>query len=125
MDKLNKVFETEKIKKCPTFTAKIYVGFQEGYSGNIPNFSIDICRKICQDYCNGVGLAVTIKPLEFIYTDGNEPGVEIGLINYPRYPKTESEIKIDAIKLTRLLKDTFKQKRVSIVCSDETYMLGK
>lgn len=114
----------EKITTCDTFIVKIYVGFQEGYSGKISKFGIDICKKICQDFCNEHGLGLTIKPLEFIYTDGNEPGVEIGLINYPRFPKQKSEIKNTAIKLGKILKNEFQQKRVSIVCSDETYMIG-
>lgn len=41
---------------------------------------------ICQDYCNKVGLCVTIEPTNYVFTGGQEMGVRVGLINYPRFP---------------------------------------
>lgn len=43
----------------------------------------------CQQYCNVVGLCVTVTETNYIYSGGSEKGYIIGLINYPRFPKEE------------------------------------
>lgn len=50
---------------------------------------------ICQRYCDAQGLCVTVEPCVYVYTGGQEDGVRVGLINYPRFPKTPDEL--DAI----------------------------
>lgn len=114
--------ETTKIK---TFQATIYCGFRPGY-GELLKYEEDYmedAKNICRDYCNDIGLGLTIKPIEFIYKEGEEPGVEVGLINYPRFPKSEIDIKKLTILLATKLKEHFQQIRVSIVFTDETIML--
>lgn len=78
-----------------TFTATIYVGLLEKYdefgnefTGGILH-TIDQVEEVCQGYCNGAGLCVTVTPTKFIYTKRWEPGCIVGLINYPRFPSTE------------------------------------
>lgn len=71
-------------------------------------------RRICQDYCDKNGLCVTVLPVDYIYTNGNEPGVRIGLINYPRFPKTPKEIEEIAFKVAMSLKNGLGQESFSI-----------
>tara|TARA_Y100000389_G_C17434286_1_gene504532 strand:+ start:693 stop:1037 length:345 start_codon:yes stop_codon:yes gene_type:complete len=111
------------INDIETFTALIYVGLKPGYDGEALESSI--AENIIQEYCDTNGLCVTIEPLKFIYTNGREPGLRIGLINYPRFPKTKSYIKDEALKLAALLKEKYKQERVSVVCKDRTYTIGE
>lgn len=106
---------------CETFVANIYVGLRHGYSGTLT--PVDDVRTWVQDFCNEVKLGVTMTNTEFIYVDGNEPGVIIGLINYPRFPKPIFEIKNTALTLAENLMKLCHQERISIVFSDETIML--
>lgn len=106
-----------------TFTAQISVGFKNIDTGD--EQSIGVARVICQDYCNKVGLCVTLTQTEFIYTDGNERGCLVGLINYPRFPSTPERILSHALELAKLLLEAYKQYRVSIICTDKTYTIGQ
>lgn len=69
----------EKIE--PTFWAKIYLAGDH-----------EIIKQVCRQYCFEVGLCVTVTPTTFIYTGGEEYGIEIGLINYPRFPDSDKNI---------------------------------
>jgi hypothetical protein len=109
------------MRTVDTFIATIYVGAKEGYQGIIHTYNE--AKKLCEDYCDDNGLCITLTNTEFIYTDSNEIGFIIGLINYPRFPFTPEQLTIKAIAIAKLFKKEFKQFRVSIVCSDKTYML--
>jgi hypothetical protein len=52
-----------------TFIATINVGLKEGYDGKI--HGINEVKSLCQQYCDEVG-AVTVSPLTFVHTKGNE-----------------------------------------------------
>lgn len=106
-----------------TFLADIWIGTIEGYDG--PSHSIDEIETICQDYVNDVGLCVTVTPTSFVYTNGRENGARVGLINYPRFPSTPEAIKFHAFELAARLKHQLKQIRCTVVCSDETVMIGE
>ena len=109
------------IKEVKTYTATISVGFREQYTNQLHH--IEEVKTICRDYCNNVGLCVTITSTCFIYKDGSENGCFIGLINYPRFLASEEDILDKAICLAKILKDEFNQLRVSVICSDKTYMI--
>ena len=109
------------IKEVETYTVNIYVGMREGYSDKITD--IKLAEQICQEYCDEIGYCITVTPTKFIYKVGFEPGCIIGLINYPRFPEEKERIKHHAFSLAKLLKKEYKQNRVSIVCSDKTYMI--
>lgn len=111
----------ERAKCLSTYTATIYIGFKERDSGIL--HTLDEARAICQTYVDSVGLCVTIMSTEFIYTNGQEAGCIIGLINYPRFPSEPGDIRQQAISLGSKFLDEFNQYRISIVCSDETIML--
>ena len=107
--------------EIPTFTADIWVGRRVGYTNKIHPMSI--AYKIIHEYCNQIGLCVSITETNFIYTardagnttDGEEPGFKVGLINYPLFPQTEGKIKEIAQNLAILLKEAYEQKKVTIV----------
>lgn len=109
------------MKQVDTFVAKIYVGFLEMDSGVM--HSLDEAQVVCQEYVDRVGLCVTLDPTQFIYTGGGEPGCVVGLINYPRFASDPDSILWRAIELGRKLMVTFRQYRVSVVTTTDTYML--
>lgn len=79
-------------KRCQTFWARIYM------SG-----PIEVAKQVLREECLREGLCVTIEPTEFIYTGGEERGYVVGLINYPRFPKTPDEIEARARGLMQML----------------------
>jgi hypothetical protein len=81
-------------------------------------------KQICKEFAEGVGLCVSFTETEFIYDTGKEPGFIVGLINYPRHPHIPEIIQENAIVLAGMLKDAYQQERVTIVCTDTTFMLG-
>jgi hypothetical protein len=110
------------MKTVDTFTAIIYLGLKEGNGYYVG--AVEDVESVCQQYCDEVGLCVSVTPTKFIYTNGREHGVSVGLINYPRFPATKEEILTKALDLAKTLKLEFQQWRVSIVTPDKTYMLG-
>lgn len=104
-----------------TFTATIYIGLKERCDSSI--HSVDEVRSVLQSYVDKVGLCVTLTPTEFIYSNGNELGVIIGLINYPRFPQDNYVTAAQAIEIARKLMLAMGQTRVSVVFPDRTVML--
>jgi hypothetical protein len=113
-------------KYCETFSVDIFVG-SEQWSKNIAveEFSLYYERvtKICQEFCDEVGLCVHIQKVDYVYTQGSESGVKVGLINYPRFPKNHRRIINQALDLGRLLLIQCKQKRITVVAPDGSYLL--
>lgn len=105
-----------------TYTATIYIGLKNRETNKL--CSISTIYKAVQSYVDEIGLCVTVAPTKFYYTNGNEDGVVVGLINYPRFPTSRIEIIKQTIELGRILKKAAKQCRVSIVFPNETVMLG-
>jgi hypothetical protein len=110
------------MKSVPTFNATIYLGFKERDSGVL--HSMSELRLLIQDYVDKIGLCVSLTATEFIYSNGLELGVIIGLINYPRFPSDADTIYKRALHLAEYLRVSFGQLRVSVVCGTETVMLG-
>jgi hypothetical protein len=109
-----------------TYTAKIYLGFKEGYWDYSFLSPMNMLRQTIKEYINNDHpMCVNITETHYIYVDGSEVGACIELINYPRFPSTPIEIRNQAFALADILKEKFKQVRLSIVCTDQTYMLGE
>jgi len=114
-----------RIKK--TFTAKIAVGFREGYGDKV--HSLEEAYDIAKDYCNRIGLCVSVTPTRFIYTqslatpDGFDDGCFIELIAYPRFPSSKYDIIKDAIELAKIFIKEFNQIRISVIATDQTYLI--
>jgi len=112
------------MKKCETIEAKIYCGLKSN-SNSLKGYeySPKIAKTICQEYVDEVGLCVSLTETTFIYTEGEEPGIIVGLINYPRFPSDLKSIKHHCLKLGDKLLGVLDQKRLSIVLPNETIML--
>lgn len=108
--------------KVETYTATIYCGLKRGYTGTIIPF--EEVEQIIQEWVDGIGMCVTVTRTEYIYTDGREPGVIVGFINYPRFPAKPEDIKLRALDLSQILLRECHQMRLSIVFPDETIMLS-
>ena len=106
-------------KSLETITAKIYLGLREGYTDVVHQCSE--VEDFLQEYVDRVDLFVTVSPTTFIYKDGREPGVVIGLINYPRFLR--ESLKKQAEEIALLCKERYKQNRLSIEYQDQTVML--
>lgn len=111
------------MKEVKTFTATIYVGTRERYTEEIR--SVEMAYEWLQTYANNGGICVTVTPTRFIYKNGSEPGLAVGLINYPRFPESDSSIRQKALEIAFGLQTVFSQGKVSVVFPDETVMLGE
>jgi len=111
------------LKTEPTFSARIFVGLQEGYDGPLHKYKEVV--SIAQHYCDDVGLGVNISETTFVYTGGREPGVCVELIQYPRFPNDIDLIKKHAFRIAKMLMEAFNQHRCSVVCTDLTYLIEK
>lgn len=82
-------------------------------------------KQVCRQFCLDVGLCVTVEPVSFIYTGGEEIGVRVGLINYPRFPATAGEIEEKARALAAALMHGLCQHSYSIVGPEETVWFSR
>ncbi|MES2902707.1 MAG: hypothetical protein V4696_00835 [Pseudomonadota bacterium] len=80
----------------------------------------DQARAICREFCDEAGLCVTVTATCYVYTGGEEAGVIIGLINYPRFPSGSTEISAKAFRLAALLCEGLGQQSYSIQTPDAT-----
>lgn len=64
-----------KHQSCETHSIQIYI------AGDLQQ-----CKNACREYCDKHGFCVTVTPTDYVYTGGEESGVIVGLINYPRFP---------------------------------------
>jgi len=67
-----------------------------------------------REYCETIGYGVTVTRTKYVYTGGEEEGVIIGLINYPRFPTGPNEILNHAILLGEKLLVDLDQETFSI-----------
>jgi ferredoxin len=82
--------------------------------------SIEHAKQVCRTFCMARGLCVTVEPTTFIYTGGEEVGFRIGLINYPRFPTTPTDIINLADELGSVLRVELAQHSYSVVTPTET-----
>ena len=71
-------------------------------------------RKCARQYCDAIGYCVTVTRTAYVYTGGEEEGVIIGLINYPRFPASRQQIMEHAERLGVLLCKELGQESFSI-----------
>lgn len=82
-------------------------------------------QEICRAWCFRVGACVTVTPTDYVYTGGQEAGVVVGFINYPRFPKTAAEISRLAEDLAFELIARLHQHTASIETPVETIWLSR
>lgn len=108
--------------KVETFTATIYVGLKHHYEGEVMPF--EQVEDIIQRWVDGIGMCVTVTRTKYVYTKGNEPGIIVGFINYPRFPSTPGDIAYRVFDLAQILLKECKQMQLSIVFPDETILFS-
>jgi len=62
-----------------------------------------LVETVCREFCDKEGLCVTVTPTTYVYTGGQENGVIVGLINYPRFPSEVGAIYATATALAEEL----------------------
>lgn len=96
-------------KSEPTYTIDIFI------AGDL-----DQARQACREFCFDRGFCVTVTPAAFIYTGGEEAGVRVGCINYPRFPSTPDDLWAKARDLAEMLRTRLCQHSFSMVAPDHT-----
>lgn len=107
------VFDMAERKKCNSFYANIYIAGDPSDA-----------QRICRQFCNDVGLCVTVTPTTYIYTGGAEAGVIVGCINYPRFPDDNDAILGKAFDLAHRLMSGLFQHSFSIETPDKTHWVS-
>lgn len=111
------------MKTEKSWWANIYVGLYDKEADK--TYGEWTLRETCQKYCNDVGFCITLTPTTFIYTNGSEPGIIVGCIQYPRFPLPNEINKMKAMELAKQLMKASNQFRVSIMMLDEVIMLER
>ena len=76
---------------------------------------------ICaREYCDTASYCVTVTQTRYVYRGGEEDGVIIGLINYPRFSKSKEMIMAHATALGNTLLTVLGQQSFSIQTPGET-----
>ena len=109
------------MKEINSYNVQIWVGLRVGYTSTV--HTLNDVREICDKYVNDIKDCVTMTETEFRYVDGNEPGVIVGYINYPRFPRTNADIVKRALTLAEALMDGLGQNRVTVTTPNKSYML--
>lgn len=76
------------IKASPSYTVSIYC------TGDKARLYAAI-----QETVDKMGLCVSIFPCDYLFTGGMESGYEVRLINYPRFPVSDTEMVYKANKV--------------------------
>lgn len=97
------------IKRARSFPVTIFIAGSYGKA-----------LKIVQKYCDEVGYCVTIDHTYYVYKDGKEEGVVVGLINYPRFPSEPTAIIDKAKEIAELLRVGLDQDSYSIQTPHDT-----
>jgi hypothetical protein len=74
--------------RTATFQASIYL------AGDI-----ETAKRWLRRFAFDHGMCVTVTPTTFIYTGGEETGLHVGLVNYPRFPSEPQVIHDLAVRL--------------------------
>lgn len=85
----------------------------------------ELAKSIAREFCDQVGCCVTVTATSYVYTGGEESGVIVGFINYPRFPKTPAEINLYAYLLAERLLQGLDQQSYSIQNPEETTWISR
>lgn len=101
--------EKEGMSVVPTIRYDIFI------AGDVAQ-----AKQLCREFCLEQGLCVTVEPVAYIYTGGEEAGVRVGLINYPRFPTEKSSLRNVAKALAHKLMLGLCQHSYTMAGPDET-----
>lgn len=114
MKRQNKLKDTLFKAECLTHVIKIYIAGDK-----------NLARQVLQEYVMK-GMCVSISDEEYIYTMGNETGIVVNLINYPRFPKSKQELLTEAYQLAEHLIEKLYQGSCTVVdYSGESYFISR
>jgi hypothetical protein len=71
---------TLETKTASAFWARIYI------AGDLAH-----AKQVCREWCMTIGGCVTVEPVSYIYTGGEEVGVVVGFIDYARFPAESAD----------------------------------
>jgi hypothetical protein len=100
-------------KTLDTYTVKIYI------AGDITTAKMTL-----RTHFYHFGGCVTIEPTTFIYTGGEEAGMIIGYVNYPRFPSDDETIFGKAYSMAMTLIKDLNQKTALVVGTDKTALVS-
>ncbi len=72
-----------------------------------------------------VSLSISVRESLIVLADQKEAHLELKIINYPKFPLTYTQLKIEIEELISYLMKQFKQNRVVVEYLDETVMFEK
>ena len=106
----------DEIKETTNYTwwARIYIAG-----------SVAVARQTCSRVAMSIGLCVTVTKTDYIYTGGQESGVIVELINYPRFPKETYEITAQAMTLASTLMVDLYQGSASVMTPQKTVWMSR
>lgn len=84
----------------------------------------DTARQTCKQFCMR-GLCVNVSRTNYIYTGGEETGVVVELINYPKFASTHQEILDTAKVLAEQLIVSLCQFSYTIMTPEETFFYSR
>jgi hypothetical protein len=96
-------------RTADTYTIDIYIAG-----------SPEIAKQVCDDYCWAEHFCVNVQEVDYIYTGGNESGVKIGIIQYPRFPKEINVLENRAFDIGYKVAEACNQWSFTIVSSGKT-----
>lgn len=102
------------VKTAPSYPVSIFI------AGDY-----DRARQIAREFCMDKGACVTITPTSYIYTGGEESGVIVGLINYPRFPAEPGDILSKAYELGEALMVGLCQHSYTIQTPNRTFWYSR
>ena len=97
------------MRLCPTIRFDIFM------AGDIATV-----KQVCREFCYARGFCVHIEAADYVYTGGEEAGVRVGILNYPRFPTNETALQDAARDLGIQLRDRLCQHSFLLVGPDIT-----
>lgn len=101
---------TPRHEACPAYPVSIFI------AGDAK-----IAKMVCRDFCDKEGLCVTVTPTSYVYTGGEEEGLVVGLINYPRFPAAPGHIYATATALAEKLCEVLGQHSFTVQTPDAAF----
>ena len=101
-------------KILPTFTINIYIAGRD-----------EVIRPLLAKYCLDNKICFSLDSVDFPYAGGEQHGFRVGIINYPRFPREESELLEIAITLTKYLIEETHQISATVVGPKETTYISR
>ena len=111
---LNKIFKEISEKRSLSMTFELYM------AGDIND-----AKRFLVKTASIQGNCWSIEPTEYIYSGGREQGFIVRYINYPKHPKTYSELEEECKNLAIHLMTELGQGSCSIVGPEETIFLTR